>query len=74
VPVMRKVGGVVSIAGAQAILGPPRKPDGADLGPTGWHVIGRAPDVPVAFDLARDPMSLVSLGDRIRFRVERIEK
>jgi len=74
VPVMRKVGGVVSIAGAQAILGPPRKPDGADLGPTGWHVIGRVPDVPVAFDLARDPMSLVSLGDRIRFRVERIEK
>jgi KipI family sensor histidine kinase inhibitor len=74
VPVMRKVGGVVSIAGAQAILGAPKKPNGADVSPTGWYVIGRAPDVPVPFDIARDPMSIVSLGDRIRFRVERIER
>ncbi len=74
VPVMRKVGGVVSMAGAQAMLGVPRKPNGADVSPTGWHVIGRAPDVPMPFDFARDPMSIVSLGDRIRFRVERIER
>jgi allophanate hydrolase subunit 1 len=64
----------VSIAGAQAILGSPRKANGADVQPTGWHVIGRAPDVPEPFDLARDPMSVVSMGDRIRFRVERIER
>ena len=74
VPVMRKVGGVVSIAGAQAILGAPQKPNGAETSPTGWYVIGRAPDVPIPFDIARDPMSIVSLGDRIRFRIERIIK
>jgi allophanate hydrolase subunit 1 len=71
---MRKVGGVVSMAGAQAMLGVPRKPGGADVQPTGWHVIGRAPDAPMPFDVVRDPMSIVSLGDRIRFRVERIER
>jgi len=27
----------------------------------------------VPFDLAKDPPSLLSLGDRIRFRIDRIE-
>jgi KipI family sensor histidine kinase inhibitor len=74
VPVMRKVGGTVSIAGAQAILGAPKHANAAESSPTGWHVIGRAHDVPIPFDIARDPMSIVSLGDRIRFRVERLER
>lgn len=74
VPVMRKVGGIVSIAGAQAMLGSPRRENGSDMSPTGWYVIGRAQDVPVPFDIERDPMSFLSLGDRIRFRVERIER
>jgi KipI family sensor histidine kinase inhibitor len=73
-PVMRKVGGTVSIAGVQAILGGPKHPNAAATAPTGWHVIGRAHDVPVPFDIARDPMSIVSLGDRVRFRIERIER
>jgi allophanate hydrolase subunit 1 len=41
--------------------------------PTGWYSIGEVPDVPVPFDLERDPVNLLSLGDRIRFRIERIE-
>ncbi len=74
VPAMRKVGGIVSIAGAQAMLGSPRQANGPEMSPTGWHVIGRAPDVPSPFDMARDPMNLLSLGDRIRFRIERLEQ
>jgi len=72
VPVMRRQGGVVSIGGAQANLGKPHAKGTPELNPTGWHVIGRAQDLPVPFDLALDPPNRVSLGDRIRFRVERI--
>ncbi|WP_422035352.1 5-oxoprolinase subunit B family protein [Reyranella sp.] len=73
VPVMRPVGGGVSIGGAQSNLGKPYTPGGPTMNPTGWHTIGRAPEVPVPFDLANDPPNLLSLGDRIRFRIDRIE-
>lgn len=72
VPVMREAGGIVSIGGAQANLGGPRRSDRPTASPTGWHVIGRAPEVPEPFDLGRDPPNLLELGDRIRFRVERV--
>lgn len=73
VPVMRPAGGGVSIGGAQSNLGAPRRPDGPAMNPTGWYVIGRATELPVPFDLALDPPNRVSLGDRIRFRIERVE-
>lgn len=72
-PVLRPAGGTVMIGGAQCNLGAPRRAGGPVANPTGWYVIGRAQDVPVPFDLAMDPPNRVSLGDRIRFRVERIE-
>jgi len=74
VPVMRVVGGSVSIGGGQANLGKPSVEGGPAMQPTGWYTIGRASDVPIPFDLAKDPPNLLSLGDRIRFRVDRIEK
>ncbi len=74
VPVMRPIRGSVAIAGLQANLGSPRRPGGPTHTPTGWHQIGNVPDVPVPFDLSRSPPNLLDLGDRIRFRVERIER
>lgn len=74
VPVMRPVGGGVSIGGAQSNLGKPYVEGGPTMNPTGWHTIGRAPRVPMPFDLAKNPPDLLSLGDRIRFRIDRIEK
>jgi KipI family sensor histidine kinase inhibitor len=71
-PVMREAGGLVSIGGAQAGLGGPRREDRPTSSPTGWHTIGRASAVPEPFDLHRDPPNLLDLGDRIRFRVERV--
>jgi 5-oxoprolinase (ATP-hydrolysing) subunit B len=73
VPVMRPVGGSVSIGGGQSNLGKPHVAGGPTMQPTGWYAIGCAPDVPVPFDLAKDPPNLLSLGDRIRFRIDRIE-
>jgi KipI family sensor histidine kinase inhibitor len=73
VPVRRPIGGAVQIGGVQTNLGPPRRPDGPQEFTTGWHLIGRAPDVPPPFDLERDPPNLLSLGDRIRFRIESVE-
>jgi 5-oxoprolinase (ATP-hydrolysing) subunit B len=73
VPVMRPIGGSVSIGGAQANLGKPHVAGRPPMQPTGWYSIGRAPDVPTPFDLAQDPPNLLALGDRIRFRIDRIE-
>lgn len=73
VPVMRALGGGVSIAGIQSNLGKPYVEGSAKSAPTGWYMIGRAPAVPSAFDFDKNPPNLVSLGDRIRFRVERVE-
>jgi KipI family sensor histidine kinase inhibitor len=73
-PVMRDPDSNVSIGGAQSNLGAPRLGKPPTLGPTGWYSIGRAYDLPVPFDLARDPVSLLVPGDRIRFRVERVER
>lgn len=74
VPVLRKVGGWVLIAGAQALLGKPLRAGNAPTLPTGWHALGHAPDVPDPFDTSRNPPNLMNLGDRIRFRIERIER
>ena len=73
VPVMRELGGGVSIAGVQSNLGKPYVEGSAKVAPTGWYMIGRAPNVPSPFDFDRTPPNLVSLGDRIRFRVDRVE-
>ena len=73
VPVMRALGGGVSIAGVQSNLGKPYVEGSAKAVPTGWYMIGRAPDVPSPFDLDKSPPNLVSLGDRICFRVDRVE-
>lgn len=73
VPVMRALGGGVSIAGIQSNLGKPYVEGSAKVAPTGWYMIGRAPDVPSPFDFDKTPPNLVSLGDRIRFRVDRVE-
>ena len=74
VPVMRPVGGRVAIGGGQANLGSPRMEGGPAMQPTGWHAIGRAPALPVPFDLSKREPNLLSLGDRIRFRIDRIER
>ncbi|WP_454688382.1 5-oxoprolinase subunit PxpB [Achromobacter aloeverae] len=72
-PVMRPTGGLVSIGGAQSNLGGPRQENGPATHPTGWHAIGHAPNVPVPFDLSRERPNLLDMGDRIIFRVERVE-
>ncbi len=74
VPGLRPVGGSVTLGGAQAGLGGPRRPGGPAMHTTGWHTIGCVPDIPVPFDLNRDPILLLPLGTRIHFRVERIER
>jgi KipI family sensor histidine kinase inhibitor len=73
VPEMRAIGGLVSIGGAQSNLGAPRRADGPKAGPTGWHSIGHSPEVPEPFDLAREGVNLLAMGDRVRFRIARIE-
>lgn len=73
VPVVRALGGGVSIAGIQSNLGKPYVEGSAKSAPTGWYMIGRAPEVPSPFDFDKTPPNLVSLGDRIRFRVDKVE-
>ncbi len=74
VPVVRPFGGNVTIGGGQSNLGNPRGAGGPPTFPTGWYVIGHVPEAPVPFDLSRNPPNLLDVGDRIRFRVERIER
>ena len=59
VPLMSIPAGSLSIAGAQTGVS-------ASAGPSGWHTIGSA-DVSF-FDPTRNPPSLLSPGDSIRFR------
>ena len=59
VPLTRLPGGSLSLAGLQAGVS-------ASAGPSGWNTIGRA-DVRF-FDPFRTPASLLTPGDRIRFR------
>ena len=63
VPLLSIPAGSLSIAGAQTGVS-------ASAGPSGWHTIGSA-DVSF-FDPSRDPPSLLSPGDSIRFRPERV--
>jgi len=73
VPVQRPVGGTVLLGGAQSNLGTKQRPGGPAMTTTGWYAIGQASDLPTPFDLACDPPNLLTLGDRIRFRVDRVE-
>ncbi|MBS0223218.1 MAG: allophanate hydrolase subunit 1 [Proteobacteria bacterium] len=73
VPVMRPADSSIAIGGAQSNLRGPRMPKKPDMVATGWYSVGRATDVPVPFDFSRQPPNLLSLGDRIRFRIERID-
>jgi KipI family sensor histidine kinase inhibitor len=63
VPLMSIPAGSLSIAGAQTGVS-------ASAGPSGWHTIGSA-DVSF-FDPTRNPPSLLSPGDSIRFRPEKV--
>lgn len=63
-------GGQVTIGGLQCNLIAPSASPRERL--TGWNVIGRAHDLPRAFDPERTPPTLTRPGDRIRFRVGRI--
>lgn len=63
VPVLSVPAGSVSIGGVQTGVS-------ASAGPSGWHTIGRT-DM-AFFDHRRDPPAVLSPGDRIRFRVERV--
>ncbi|QDG94626.1 allophanate hydrolase subunit 1 (plasmid) [Rhizobium sp. NIBRBAC000502774] len=63
VPAMRKFSNSINIGGYQTSLSP--KP-----GITGWNAIGYSPDAPVPFDPNRNPMSIVNIGDTIRFTLE----
>ncbi len=65
VPVLSLPGGAVSIGGEQTGVS-------ASLGPSGWNTIGHT--ALSFFDSQRDPPALLSPGDMIRFRVERIIK
>lgn len=73
VPVMRPTNATIAIGGAQSNLRGPHDPRKPEMVPTGWYHIGRSTNVPVPFDLARDPCNLLALGDRVRFRIERID-
>jgi len=64
VPLLRAEGGSVMIAGRQAGVT-------TAAGPTGWHVLGHS-TAPL-FDASRDPPALLRPGDRVRFRIARIE-
>ena len=63
VPVLSVPSGSVSIGGVQTGVS-------ASAGPSGWHTIGRT-DMEF-FDHRRDPPAVLSPGDMIRFRVERV--
>lgn len=63
VPLLSIPAGSLSIAGAQTGVS-------ASAGPSGWHTIGSA-EVSF-FDPTRDPPSLLSPGDSIRFRPEKV--
>jgi KipI family sensor histidine kinase inhibitor len=65
VPVLRIPGGAVSIGGEQTGVA-------ASDGPSGWNTIGSTSMN--FFDARRDPPATLQPGDRIRFRVERIER
>ena len=65
VPVRNLPGGAVSIGGAQTGVS-------ASAGPSGWNTIGHT-DMSF-FDPRRTPPALLSPGDMIRFRTERIIK
>lgn len=64
VPAMRVPAGAVSIGGMQTGVS-------VVTSPNGWNVIGRA-DVKM-FDVGRDSPSLLGVGDKVRFVIERIE-
>ena len=63
VPVLSVPAGSVSIGGVQTGVS-------ASAGPSGWHTIGRTSME--FFDLRRTPPALLSPGDMIRFRVEKV--
>ena len=65
VPIRGLPGGAVSIGGAQTGVS-------ASAGPSGWNTIGHT-DMSF-FDPRRTPPALLSPGDMIRFRTERIIK
>ena len=73
VPVTRPSGSYVSIGGAQTGIGTPTTTKPPEMAPNGWHVIGYAPDAPMPFDLSKEQPFLLSLGDKVRFRIERVE-
>jgi KipI family sensor histidine kinase inhibitor len=63
VPVLSVPGGSVSIGGVQTGVS-------ASAGPSGWHTIGRTSME--FFDPQRSPPAVLSPGDMIRFRVEKV--
>ncbi len=63
VPVLSVPGGSVSIGGVQTGVS-------ASAGPSGWHTIGRTSME--FFDSQRSPPAMLSPGDMIRFRVEKV--
>ncbi len=73
-PLIRSTGATICIGGAQTALGTPL-PKGTKPGtvPMGWYVVGMVPDAPVPFDLSRTQPMLLTPGDRIRFRIDRVE-
>lgn len=73
IPELRPYNGTITLGGAQPGLSNPSSPGERRSGMTGWHSIGQALDAPVPFDFFQDPPALVSPGDRIRFRIARIE-
>lgn len=64
VPSLRMQAGSVTIGGMQAGIS-------VLTGPNGWNAIGWA-DIPM-FDATRSPPCTLAPGDRIRFRIDRIE-
>jgi KipI family sensor histidine kinase inhibitor len=64
VPALRVPAGSVTIGGSQTGVA-------VSTGPNGWNAIGWAPMA--MFDPQSSPPTLLSPGDRIRFRIERYE-
>lgn len=64
-PRLQVPAGSVGIGGAQAGVIP-------SMFPSGWQIIGNAQDV--FFDVTKNPPALLAPGDKIKFRVERIER
>src|SRR5258708_16734587 len=58
-PVMRPVGGSVSIGGGQSNLGKPHVAGRPAMQPTGWYSIGRGPHLPVALAPRQGPPKLL---------------